>query len=125
LLEIKKKNCANLQRIIEIFIQKVVIKLSKMWFGIRDPGSRSKKGTRSRIRICNTADKGGLFYLLHKLRLTYLFLANPALDDPQVRIPYFRQQRLLGDFITHPFPTLSKPKQNKELNIISYHCFRH
>jgi hypothetical protein len=30
---------ANLQRTIEIFIQKIVIKLSKIWFGIRDPGS--------------------------------------------------------------------------------------
>jgi hypothetical protein len=52
--------------------------------------------------------------------LTYLFLANPALDDPQVGIPHFRQQRLLGDFITHPFATLSKPKQRKKIeeNII-------
>jgi hypothetical protein len=57
-------------------------------------------------------------YSLHKLTLTYLFLANPALDDPQVGIPHFRQQRLLGDFITHPFTALSKPKQNKELNKI-------
>jgi hypothetical protein len=46
--------------------------------------------------------------------LTYLFLSNPALDDPQVGIPHLRQQRLLGNFITHPFATLSKPKQNKE-----------
>jgi hypothetical protein len=51
-------------------------------------------------------------YLLHKLKLTNLFLSNPALDDPQVGIPHFRQQRLLGDFIPHPFTTLSKPKQS-------------
>jgi hypothetical protein len=55
-----------------------------------------------------------LGYFLHKLKLTYLFLANPALDDPQVGIPHFRQQRLLGYFITHPFATLSKPKQRKK-----------
>jgi hypothetical protein len=57
-------------------------------------------------------------YLQYKSKLTHLFLANPALYDPQVGIPHFRQQRLLGDFITHPFTTLSKPKQNKELNKI-------
>jgi hypothetical protein len=60
------------QRIIELFIQKVVTKLSKIWvwdprsgirdpgsgknlFPIPDPGSRGQKGTRSRIRIRNTA----------------------------------------------------------------------
>jgi hypothetical protein len=46
-------------------MQKIVIKLSKIWFwdprsGIRkkpipDPGSRGQKGTGSRIRIRNTA----------------------------------------------------------------------
>jgi hypothetical protein len=39
---LKKKICANFQRIIELFTQKIVIKLSKIWvrdprFGIRDP----------------------------------------------------------------------------------------
>jgi hypothetical protein len=65
---LKKKICANFQRIIELFTQKIVTKLSKIWAwdpgsGIRDPGSekkpipdlrsRGKKGTGSRIR--NTA----------------------------------------------------------------------
>jgi hypothetical protein len=63
----KKKIWANFQRIIELFAQKIVTKLSKIWFwdpgsgildprsGIRkkpipDPGSRGQKGTGSRIR---------------------------------------------------------------------------
>jgi hypothetical protein len=60
---LKKKIWANLQRIIELFTQKIVTKLSKMWVwdprsGIRkkpipDPGSRGQKGTGSRIRIRN------------------------------------------------------------------------
>jgi hypothetical protein len=57
---LKKKIWANFQRIIELFMQKIVIKLSKIWFWdpgskIRDPektysGSRGQKGTGSRIR---------------------------------------------------------------------------
>ncbi len=56
---LKKKIWANFQRIIELFMQKIVIKLSKIWFWdpgsgknlfyIPDPGSRGQKGTRSRI----------------------------------------------------------------------------
>jgi hypothetical protein len=63
---LKKKIWANFQRIIELFTQKIVSKLSKIWVwdpgsGIRDPektypdpGSRGQKGTGSRIRIRNT-----------------------------------------------------------------------
>jgi hypothetical protein len=61
---LKKKIWANFQRIIELFTQKVVTKLSKIWVWdqgseIRDPGktypgSRGQKGTGSRIRIRNT-----------------------------------------------------------------------
>jgi hypothetical protein len=63
---------AKFQRIIELFTQKVVTKLSKYEFGIRDPrsgirnkpipdpGSRVQKGTGSRIRIHNN----GIIYLL-------------------------------------------------------------
>jgi hypothetical protein len=61
---LKKKNWANFQRIIELFIQKIVTKLSKI-LEIRDPGSgkktipdpesRGQKGTGSRIRMRNTA----------------------------------------------------------------------
>jgi hypothetical protein len=61
---LKKKTWANFQRIIELFTQKIVSKLSKIWVwdprsGIRkksipDPGSRGQKGTGSRIRIRNT-----------------------------------------------------------------------
>ncbi len=41
---LKKKNWANFQRIIDLFTQKIVTKLSKIWgwdpgSGIRDPGS--------------------------------------------------------------------------------------
>jgi hypothetical protein len=56
---LKKKIWANFQRIIELFAQKIVTKLSKVWVwdpgsGIRDPektysGSRGQKGTGSRI----------------------------------------------------------------------------
>ncbi len=62
---LKKKILANYQRIIELFTQKMVKKLLKIWSwdprsGIRkkpipDPGSRGQKGTGSRIRIRNTA----------------------------------------------------------------------
>jgi hypothetical protein len=62
---LKKKIWANFQSIIELFTQKIVTKLSKIWVwdpgsrsGIRkkpipDPGSRGQKGTGFRIR--NTA----------------------------------------------------------------------
>ncbi len=64
---LKKKIWENFQRIIELFTQKIVKKLLKIWSwdprsGIRqkpipDPGSRGQKGTGSRIRIRNTAEK--------------------------------------------------------------------
>jgi hypothetical protein len=59
---LKKNIWANFQRIIELFTQNVVTKLSKNGFGIRDPrsvirkkpipdpGSRGQKGMGSRIR---------------------------------------------------------------------------
>jgi hypothetical protein len=62
---LKKKIWANFQRIMDLFTQKIVPKLSKVWVwdprsGIRkkpipDSGSRGQKGTGSRIRIRNTA----------------------------------------------------------------------
>ncbi len=64
---LKKKIWANFQRIIELFAQKIVTKLSNMGLvsGIRDPGSGKnpfripdpgvKKAIGSRIRIINTA----------------------------------------------------------------------
>ena len=59
---LKKKIWANFQRIIELFTQKIINKLSKLWIwdpgsGIRDPGSRGQKGTGSRIRIRNTGTR--------------------------------------------------------------------
>jgi hypothetical protein len=57
---LKKKIWANFQRIIELFTQKIVSQLSKIWVRdpgseirkkpIPDPGSRGQKGTGSRIR---------------------------------------------------------------------------
>jgi hypothetical protein len=44
---LKKKIWANFLRIIELFTQKIVNKLSKIW--VWDPGSRGQKGTGSRI----------------------------------------------------------------------------
>jgi hypothetical protein len=56
---LKKKTWANFQRIIELFTQKIVTKLSKIWISdpgseirkkpIPDPGSRGQKSTGSRI----------------------------------------------------------------------------
>ncbi len=61
---LKKKIWANFQRIIDLFTQKIVTKLSKIWVSdpkseiwkkpIPDPGSRGQKSTGSRIRIRNT-----------------------------------------------------------------------
>jgi hypothetical protein len=48
---LKKKNWANFQRILELFTQKIVPKLSKIW--VRDPGSeiRDPEKTYSGSRI--------------------------------------------------------------------------
>jgi hypothetical protein len=54
---LKKTNLTNFQKFLELFTQKVVTKLSKIWVrdpGIPDPGSRGQKTTGSRIRIRNT-----------------------------------------------------------------------
>jgi hypothetical protein len=51
--KLKKKIWANFQRIIELFTQKIVTKLSKIW--VWDPGSRLQGSKRHRIRIRNTA----------------------------------------------------------------------
>ncbi len=47
---LKKKILANFQRIIELFTQKIVTKLSKIW--VWNPGSRGQKGTGSRNTGC-------------------------------------------------------------------------
>ncbi len=67
---LKKKSWANFQRIIELFSQKIVNMLSKIWIWdpgseIRDPektysGSRGQKGTGSWIRIRNTGGRYNL-----------------------------------------------------------------
>ncbi len=67
---LKKKIWVNFQRIIELFTQKIVTKLSKIWvrdpgsgknlFRIPDSGSRGKKGTGSRIRIRNTGHRNAV-----------------------------------------------------------------
>jgi hypothetical protein len=61
---LKKKIWANIQRIIELFPQKIVTKLSKIWiwdpgsgknlFRIPDPGVKKAPDSGSRIRIRNT-----------------------------------------------------------------------
>jgi hypothetical protein len=59
--EVLKKNIwANFQRIIELFTQKIVNKLSKIWVWdpgseIRDTGVNKAPDPGSRIRIRNTA----------------------------------------------------------------------
>ncbi len=71
----KNKMWANFQRIIELFTQKIVTKLSKAWvwdlgsgktlFRIPDHGFRGQKGTGSRIRIRNTDRDNYLIYHMH------------------------------------------------------------
>ncbi len=73
---LKKRIWANFQRIIKLFTQKIVSKLSKIWVWdpgseirkkpIPDPGSRGQKGTGSRIWIHNTG-KNHRYY--HRSRL--------------------------------------------------------
>jgi hypothetical protein len=63
---LQEKIWDNFQRILELFTQKIVTKLSKIWVWdprseirkkpIPDPGSRGQKGTGSRIRIGNTGE---------------------------------------------------------------------
>jgi hypothetical protein len=68
---LKKIMWANFQRIIEFFTQKIVNKLSKIWAwdpGSGKPGSRSQKGTGSRIRIRNT---GSSLFLLRFMKFLY------------------------------------------------------
>ncbi len=55
----EEKNLVQLSKIIELFTQKIVTQLSKIWDW--DPGSRGQKGTGSRIRIRNT--KLGIHFL--------------------------------------------------------------
>ncbi len=60
---LKKKIWANVHKIIQLFTQKIVIKLSKtcVW----DPGSMGQKGIGSRIRIRNTECFLVVFSLWH------------------------------------------------------------
>jgi len=51
--QVKKKLWATLQRIIELFTQKIVITLSKYRFDIRDPGSKSHRIAAATILIYN------------------------------------------------------------------------
>jgi hypothetical protein len=70
---LKKKVWANFQRIIELFTQKLSLCSQKYGFGIRDrkkpipdPGFTGQKGTGSRIRIRNTAQKFDIIKMTKK-----------------------------------------------------------
>ncbi len=73
---LKKKIWANFQIIIELFTQKIVTRLSKIW--VWDPGSRGQKGTGSRIRISNTV----------KLREWYgaFLMGGPLAEDSVTKL---------------------------------------
>jgi hypothetical protein len=81
---LKNKIWANFQRIIELFTQKIVKKLFKIWSRdpgsgkkpIPDPGSRGQKGTGSRIRIRNTGKNIIFFAMVESLDL------DPFPGDP-------------------------------------------
>ncbi len=80
---LKKKIWSNFQRIIELFIQKIVTKLRKK--PIPDPGSRGNKGTGSRIRIRNTA-----FYTRQGGRLSggsWKHFIRQSKIEPELRHP--------------------------------------
>jgi hypothetical protein len=91
---LKKKIWANFQRIIELFTQKIVTKLSKIWVwdprsGIRkkpiaDPGSRGQKGTGSRIRIRNTG-------MLNATIFVELLKTRNLITDPLVYTACYRR----------------------------------
>jgi hypothetical protein len=86
---LKKKIWANFQRIIELFTQKIVTKLSKLWiwdpgsgknlFRIPDPGVKTAPDPGSQIpdRIRNTAYKQVILRKCKKyaIVLNYLILA--------------------------------------------------
>ncbi len=82
----KKKIWANFQRIIELFTQKIVNKLSKIWVWdpgseIRDPektysGSRGQKGTGSRIR--NTGQKSRIWLFRGQIRRVQKSSSSPV-----------------------------------------------
>jgi hypothetical protein len=71
---LKKKVWAKFQRIVELFTQKVVTKLSKIWvwdpgsginlFRIPDPGVKKAPDPGSRIRIRNTINSYSEIYIL-------------------------------------------------------------
>jgi hypothetical protein len=83
---------ANFQTIIELFTQKIVTKLSKIWSldpgseirkkPIPDPGSRGQKGTGSRIRIRNTAEVTGKRTISKKI----IFVALVSLQIFQISL---------------------------------------
>ncbi len=100
----RKKIWANFQRIIELFTQKIVTKLSKKWvwdpgsgkhlFRIPDPGVKKASNPGSRIRIRNTAEK--------TLNSTVLWLLYDFL--PVFRIRLRRISTFLGLPDPHPHP---------------------
>ncbi len=96
----KKKRWNNLQRVIELFTQKNVTKLSKIFVldpgsgkkPISDPGSRGQKGTGSRIRntekIMQIALPSFIFFLPSLYSITVLPAGGdgpgPARHGPRV-----------------------------------------
>jgi hypothetical protein len=92
---LKKKIWASFQRIIELFTQKIVNKLSKIWiwdpgseirnpgsgknlFRIPDPGVKKAPDPGSRIRIRNTASQMNFANFKQKITISYftLFLSS-------------------------------------------------
>jgi hypothetical protein len=93
---LKKKIWANFQRIIELFTQKIVTKLSKIWlwvpgsgknlFRIPDPGSRGQKGTGSRIPDLDP-QHWKIYINIHKLRGEQVMCTSVSVDIKETLSP--------------------------------------
>jgi hypothetical protein len=106
---VKKKIWANFQRIIELFTQKIVTKLSKIW--IWDPGSeiRDPEKTYSGSRI-----QGSKRHRIPDPDPQHWVYAVPILR-------YFKERECEMGFLAHTVPTGTERKDLKKLFYIAHY----